>query len=51
VLLEQVLGPELAEPRMVDKRPVRLREGSDGEGDLPPEAGAGRVGSRVGRAQ
>jgi hypothetical protein len=47
VLLKQVLRPELGEPRVLDERVVRGCERADREGDLPPEAGA----RRIGRAQ
>jgi hypothetical protein len=51
VLLDQVLGPQLGQLRMVDERTVGRRERANGEGDLPPEANARGVGSRAGSGQ
>jgi hypothetical protein len=47
VLLEQVLRPELGEPRVLDERVVRGCERADRDGDLAPEADA----RPIGRAQ
>jgi hypothetical protein len=51
VLLDEVLGPELGEPRVVDELAVRGRERTDGDGDLSPEAAARCIRARAGRAQ
>ena len=46
VLLDQVLGPELAEPRVVHELRAGSRERADRERDLPAKPNAGRVESR-----
>jgi hypothetical protein len=51
VLLDQVRRPQLGEPRVLDERLVGRCQRTNGDGDLPPEADAGRVGSRGGPAQ
>jgi hypothetical protein len=40
VLQNQILGPELREPRLLDERVVGSRERANDEIDLPPEADA-----------
>jgi hypothetical protein len=51
VLQDQVLGPELGEPRMLDERVVGPREGANEEIELQPEADARRFSLRAERSQ
>jgi hypothetical protein len=51
VLQDQVLGPQLGEPRMFDQRVVRPRERTNEEIDLEPETGTGRLGLGIRRSQ
>jgi hypothetical protein len=51
MLQDQVLGPELGEPRMLDERVISDRERADDEIDLPPEAYARRFSLRAERSQ
>jgi hypothetical protein len=51
VLEDQVLGPELGKPRMLDQRVVGDRERADDQVDLPPQAEACRACRRARRCQ
>jgi hypothetical protein len=51
VLQDQILGPQRGEPRVLDERFVGPRKRTNDEIDLPPEANARRLGSRVRRSQ